>query len=488
MFPAKDWRQMYEGLRANAQILIVDDEPFICQALEQALAPDGFGTTSAASADEAWEALQRERFDFLVVDQSLPTSSGLDLLSRIRDERLDLPALVITAYASMSSVAVALATGALGFVAKPFGDVTRVARQIVDVVEPRVLGRLCDHMIADLSRMLLTQGEDRKLAAAVAAELQAAKAAIGCRPDLLIVDGEAAVARRLADDLRASQLSVKVETTVDGALDVLDRPDAPLVAVVTLEMKDALRFLGDARTRDPLLGLLVASSDPRLRSTLAALEQGATGLFLRAVESSDVLALRARHLLAAGRRQRLCRHLIASLLRAAAGEKDLQELLQDIARRSQIVLETPPEATGGAGPAGSEPSFDDLFVETGGEGANRRSHPRYRGDLPAFISANDRTVRGRLWDVSRGGLFVRMRQPFAPGTRVEIQVFADPTDAGALRIIAGHVVRSVSHDPDPDCLSGCGVLADEHSQTALAEVIARIPKAQLPPPPPGKRA
>jgi DNA-binding response OmpR family regulator len=56
----------------SARILVVDDEEAICEMLREFLADDGFHVECATSAPEARAALERHRFDLLVLDAVLP--------------------------------------------------------------------------------------------------------------------------------------------------------------------------------------------------------------------------------------------------------------------------------------------------------------------------------------------------------------------------------------------------------------------------------
>jgi DNA-binding NtrC family response regulator len=96
-------------------ILIVDDEKLIRTTLERALSSHKCET--AGSLAEATAALQRTRFELVILDLKLGDGSGLELLRRIPP---DTKVVVITAHGSIESAVEAMKLGAFDFVKKPF--------------------------------------------------------------------------------------------------------------------------------------------------------------------------------------------------------------------------------------------------------------------------------------------------------------------------------------------------------------------------------
>jgi CheY-like chemotaxis protein/signal transduction histidine kinase/HAMP domain-containing protein len=96
-------KKAFERVLAYAQsrrrrLLIVEDNEIERQSIVELLGNEGVEITTAASGNEAWEALRAERFDCAVLDLRLPDISGFDLLERIRHdaELRELPIVVFT--------------------------------------------------------------------------------------------------------------------------------------------------------------------------------------------------------------------------------------------------------------------------------------------------------------------------------------------------------------------------------------------------------
>ncbi len=113
------------------RVLIVDDEPGMRLAAERTLRqfqvdfPDleaklGFELRQAASGEEGLEVIQSFRPQLLLLDHKLPGMSGLDVLDRIVERKIELLTVMITAYASLETAIRATKLGAFDFLAKPF--------------------------------------------------------------------------------------------------------------------------------------------------------------------------------------------------------------------------------------------------------------------------------------------------------------------------------------------------------------------------------
>jgi DNA-binding NtrC family response regulator len=104
-------------------ILIVDDEPKIRAALENALKDEGLEVVSTSSARDARRLIATRFFDVLVVDNLMPDMTGLDLIRDLAatTSESDRPQVVMmTAYATIESAIEAMKLGAFDYLQKPF--------------------------------------------------------------------------------------------------------------------------------------------------------------------------------------------------------------------------------------------------------------------------------------------------------------------------------------------------------------------------------
>ncbi len=102
------------------RILVADDEESIRWVLAKSLGKLGYLVELAATGDQALAMLRDKNFDLAVLDIKMPGLSGLDLLSRIHEERPGLPVVVMTAESTMNNAVEAMKRGAYDYLTKPF--------------------------------------------------------------------------------------------------------------------------------------------------------------------------------------------------------------------------------------------------------------------------------------------------------------------------------------------------------------------------------
>ena len=108
---------------AGLRVLVVDDEPDVCELLAVTLKASGAAVTAASSAGEAFEALRQERPDVLVCDIGMPGEDGFSLIRKVRalppGEGGETPAAALTAYARDEDRVRALLSGFQVHIPKP---------------------------------------------------------------------------------------------------------------------------------------------------------------------------------------------------------------------------------------------------------------------------------------------------------------------------------------------------------------------------------
>jgi len=104
----------------ETQIIVVDDEPVICQQLERLYSHSGYSVTIANSANEALQRLESRNIDLVVTDIRLPGLSGIELTKWIQENHPDVPVIVITGYGDIDTAVEVLKLGASDYILKPF--------------------------------------------------------------------------------------------------------------------------------------------------------------------------------------------------------------------------------------------------------------------------------------------------------------------------------------------------------------------------------
>ncbi len=102
------------------RILVVDDEPAICDYLQQFLTRQKYNTTAVNGGQEAIKAIAKWHFDIIFLDISLPDLSGYDVLDQISERSPHSIIIMMTGYASIETAVEALRKGAYDYLRKPF--------------------------------------------------------------------------------------------------------------------------------------------------------------------------------------------------------------------------------------------------------------------------------------------------------------------------------------------------------------------------------
>jgi serine phosphatase RsbU (regulator of sigma subunit) len=111
-------------------ILIVDDEPFNVDYLEQELEDLGYRTTSAANGQQALDLVQEYPPDMILLDIMMPVMDGFEVLTRLKasESLRDIPVVVISAMSDLESVVKGIDLGADDYLPKPFEPTLLEAR------------------------------------------------------------------------------------------------------------------------------------------------------------------------------------------------------------------------------------------------------------------------------------------------------------------------------------------------------------------------
>lgn len=105
----------------NLRVLVVDDEPMVCELLTELLKDQGYQVIGQAShGGSAIQKCKQYRPDIVCLDINMPEVSGLDALASIKTIRADTIVIMVTAVSHASEVQQAIRTGADGYLLKPF--------------------------------------------------------------------------------------------------------------------------------------------------------------------------------------------------------------------------------------------------------------------------------------------------------------------------------------------------------------------------------
>ena len=122
------------------KILIVDDEPFNLDLLEQELTDQGYTIERANNGSEALKKAESFRPELILLDYMMPDMNGLEVLKELRRRENHVPVVIVTAHGTIERAVQAMKEGAYDFVPKPF-EPDHMALTVQKVLERERLKR-----------------------------------------------------------------------------------------------------------------------------------------------------------------------------------------------------------------------------------------------------------------------------------------------------------------------------------------------------------
>jgi len=102
-------------------LLVVDDEPFLRDAVADSLRFLGFDVTTADCGTQALRLAREQRFELMVLDVMLPDTDGFEVVRRLRRDGCRVPVIFLTARDTQADKVAGLTLGGDDYMTKPFG-------------------------------------------------------------------------------------------------------------------------------------------------------------------------------------------------------------------------------------------------------------------------------------------------------------------------------------------------------------------------------
>ncbi len=117
----------------SIHVLIIDDDPGMCEALSNVLSEEGYSISVAESGARGIELTSKHFYDAALVDMKLRDMNGLQVLREVRKIHPEMSVIMITAHGAGKSAVEALRKGADAYVTKPLdlGEVTVIVKKEV---------------------------------------------------------------------------------------------------------------------------------------------------------------------------------------------------------------------------------------------------------------------------------------------------------------------------------------------------------------------
>ena len=102
-----------------AYLMLVDDDEDFLEVMSERLKTRGVDVSTASSAGDALDLIDRELFDVVILDLQMPGIDGIDTLKRIKEKREELQVILLTGHATVDKAVESIKLGATDFLEKP---------------------------------------------------------------------------------------------------------------------------------------------------------------------------------------------------------------------------------------------------------------------------------------------------------------------------------------------------------------------------------
>ena len=118
----------------NPRILVVDDEPIVCESCKRILGEEGYEVDIALSGQEAFEKMKRDTYDVVLTDLKMPGIDGMEVLRTLRKDYSETMVIMITGFSTVETAVEAMKLGAFDYIPKPFtpDEVSIVVKKAIE--------------------------------------------------------------------------------------------------------------------------------------------------------------------------------------------------------------------------------------------------------------------------------------------------------------------------------------------------------------------
>ena len=118
---------------SNFNILVVDDDIFVRNMIQERLNMEGYTVTTAENGEVGWKKFSENTYQLIITDIVMPKLSGIELLSKILATNMKVPTVVMSGGLSKALEKLLKATGAHTFLSKPFSG-----KELLEVVRAKI--------------------------------------------------------------------------------------------------------------------------------------------------------------------------------------------------------------------------------------------------------------------------------------------------------------------------------------------------------------
>jgi CheY-like chemotaxis protein len=107
-------------MKKDFDILAIDDEPVVIDAITKICSLEGYSVDSSLDAKDGLEKCGKNNYKLIICDIMMPGVDGFAFLNELRKRRITIPVIMTTGYTTVENAVKSLYAGAIDFIPKPF--------------------------------------------------------------------------------------------------------------------------------------------------------------------------------------------------------------------------------------------------------------------------------------------------------------------------------------------------------------------------------
>jgi heavy metal response regulator len=149
------------------RILVIEDEKKVANFIKKGLEEEHYAVDTAYDGEVGLFMAETNEYDLIVLDLMIPKIDGLEVLKRIRSNKINVPVLVLTAKATVEDIVKGLDTGCDDYLTKPFEFVEFLARIRAllrrEKIEKEPILKVADLTLSLVTHKVLRRGKEIEL-------------------------------------------------------------------------------------------------------------------------------------------------------------------------------------------------------------------------------------------------------------------------------------------------------------------------------------
>lgn len=124
----------------SVQILVVDDDPAVCDYMQTLLEKDGFAVKTLGDPTAVEDEVRQNSYHVMILDLMMPKLDGIEVLKRVREIDSDIAVVIFTAHPNLDTAVASMKLDAIDYIKKPF-NVDEFREVLARVMKKKGLAR-----------------------------------------------------------------------------------------------------------------------------------------------------------------------------------------------------------------------------------------------------------------------------------------------------------------------------------------------------------